>query len=115
MDEEIAPKKWEVKSFETTRKEKPVEEFIYFHSSQTIAKITKNINLLENYGPFLEMPHSRKLSSQLYELRIKGKQELRILYSFVGKTAYLLHGFKKQTQQIPQKEIDTALNRLKSI
>lgn len=112
MDAEYSLKKWEVKSFETARKEKPVEEFIYSQSSQAIAKITRNINLLEKYGPYLEMPHSRKLSGQLYELRIRGKQEIRILYSFVGKTAYLLHGFKKQTQQIPQKEIGIAQNRL---
>lgn len=115
MDAEVTLGKWEVKSFETARKEKPVEKFIYSQSSQAIAKIAKNTNLLEKYGPILGMPHARKLSGQLYELRIRGKQELRILYSFVGKTAYLLHGFKKQTQQIPQKEIDVAQKRLQSI
>lgn len=61
------------------------------------------------------MPHVKILGGGLYELRIRGKEELRIFYSFEGRTIYLLHGLKKQTQKAPQKELDTALVRLKSL
>lgn len=115
MAEEVAVGKWKIKAFETSRGEKPVEKFIYTQSSQTIAKITRTINLLESHGSMLGMPHSRKLSGQVYELRIRGKQEIRILYTFKGGVAYLVHAFKKQTQQIPARELSIAANRLTSI
>jgi len=104
---------WNIKAFETKRGEKPVEEFTKSLDEATIAKAIHAIDLLEKYGPFLGMPHSKKLASELYELRIRGKQEVRIIYGFVGKNIFLLHGFKKQTQKTPKKEIVTALSRFK--
>ena len=103
---------WTIKAFETKRGEKPVEEFIKSLNEQTIAKIVHTIDLLEKYGPFLGMPHTKKLTSELYELRIRGKQEVRIIYGFIEKNIYLLHCFKKQTQKTPKKEIETAMSRL---
>ena len=61
------------------------------------------------------MPHSRQIGSDLYELRVRGKEEVRIIYGFKGKNIYLLHGFKKQKQKTPQKEIKTAKQRYLSI
>lgn len=61
------------------------------------------------------MPHSKKLTTDLYELRIRGKQETRIIYGFIKNNIYLLHAFKKQKQQTPRKEIETALKRLCSL
>lgn len=104
---------WNIKSFETKRGEKPVEEFVKSLDESTIAKVIHTINLLEKYGPFLGMPHSKKLVPNLYELRIRGKQEIRIIYGFFEKNIFLLHGFKKQSQKTPKKEIETALSRLK--
>jgi phage-related protein len=103
---------WNILVFETQRGEKPVEEFIVSKSPQTKAKVAHLINLLEIHGNILSMPHSKQLSKGLYELRIRGKEEIRILYCFKGKDIYLLHGFKKQTQKTPGKEIDIALKRL---
>jgi len=59
------------------------------------------------------MPHSKQLTKGLYELRIRGKEEIRILYCFKEKDVYLLHGFKKQTQKTPSKEIAIALKRIR--
>lgn len=70
---------WNILLFETTRGEKPVEEFIVSKSSQTKAKIAHIINLLEIHGNILGMPHSKQLTQGLYELRIRGKEETRIL------------------------------------
>lgn len=103
---------WSIKLYETARGEKPVEEFIKSCQPQTISKVAHHIDLLEKHGPFLGMPHSKRLSSDLYELRIRGKQEVRIIYAFIRKTIYLLHAFRKQTQKTPRKEIATALKRL---
>ena len=103
---------WKVILFELARGEKPVEEFIKSLDESTIAKSLREINLLEKYGIYLSAPHSKKLSDNLYELRIRGKQEIRIIYGFRHERIYLLHAFKKQTQKTPQKEITTALKRL---
>lgn len=104
---------WDIILFETQRGEKPVEEFIITKSPQTKAKLAHLVNLLEIHGNILGMPHSKQLAKGLYELRIRGKEEIRILYCFKGKDVYLLHGFKKQTQKTPSKEIEIALKRLR--
>lgn len=102
---------WEVIAFESTRGEMPVEDFVRSLDQASISKFTHCSNLLEKHGPILGMPHSKKLAQNLYELRIRGKQEVRIIYGFVDRKIYLLHGFKKKTQQTPVKEIETAKKR----
>ncbi|MDO8599781.1 MAG: type II toxin-antitoxin system RelE/ParE family toxin [bacterium] len=103
---------WSIKTYETRRGEKSVDEFVKSCDSQTISKITHLIDLLEKHGHLLRMPHSKKLSIEIYELRVRGKQEVRITYAFKGKTVWLLHAFKKQTQKTPVREILTSEKRL---
>lgn len=94
--------------------DKSIEDFIRSLSKQSIAKITQTIGLLENNGNLLRMPHSKKLAKNIFELRIRGIENIRILYAFGhGKTIYLLHGFKKKTQKTPTREIRLAEERLK--
>lgn len=96
------------------RVEKPVDEFIKRQQPQARSKIVHNVRLLRQYGNMLGLPHSKALGGGLYELRIRGKEELRIFYCFVQhKTVYLLYAFKKQTMQTPKKELDLALARMK--
>lgn len=102
---------WNIILYETNRKEKPVEDFIKSLDPSTIAKTSHNFDLLQKHGPILGMPHSKKLTTDLYELRIRGKQEIRILYSFINRNIYLLHVFKKKRQKIAKKEIDIASER----
>ena len=105
---------WSIETFETSGGEKPVYEFIKNQQPQAKAKIAHSAKLLRTYGNRLSLPHSKSLGLGLYELRIRGKEELRILYCFTsGRTIYLLHGFKKQTQKAPQKELEVALQRMK--
>ena len=97
--------KWNVVEYETGRGEGLIAEFIKKQRPQAVAKIAHLIDLLEIHGSFLGMPHTKKLENNLYELRIRGNEEIRIIYGFKGKTIYLLHGFKKQKQKTPPKEI----------
>ncbi|MEK7611004.1 MAG: type II toxin-antitoxin system RelE/ParE family toxin [Patescibacteria group bacterium] len=102
---------WEVWIYESERGEKLVEEFISTLEASTIAKVSHLIDLLEIHGPFLGTPHTKKVSPNLYELRIRGHQEVRILYTFFNNKICLLSGFQKQTQKTPSKEIEIALGR----
>lgn len=105
---------WTILTFETSSGEKPVDEFIKKQQPQARSKIAHNIRLLREYGNMLGLPHSKALGGGLCELRIRGKEELRIFYCFgQQKTIYLLHGFKKQKQQTSQKDLDQALSRMK--
>lgn len=106
---------WVILEYETARGERPVSEFIKKQQSQAIAKITHLIDLLEIHGNILSMPHAKMLKPSLYELRVRGKEEIRIIYGFVGKTIYLLSGFKKQKQKTARKEIEAARQRLLSL
>lgn len=102
---------FKVMLFETVRGEKPVKAFILEQDQTTKAKIYHIIDLLETHGLMLGMPYSKKLHADIYELRIRGKKELRILYTHIETHFYLLHAFKKQTRKTPLKEMHVALNR----
>lgn len=106
---------WQITVYESPRGEKPVEEFLKSLNDQTIAKATHLIELLEKHGPFLGPPHSKKITSSLYELRIRGRQEIRIFYAFIKNGICLVHAFKKQTQKTPAKEIETAIKRFEML
>lgn len=106
---------WKIIEYETVRREGPVSEFIKKQQPQAVAKIAHLIDLLETHGSFLGMPHSKKLETNLYELRVRGKEEIRIIYGIKEKAIYLLHGFKKQKQKTPLKDIETARQRYLSL
>jgi len=77
------------------------------------------VNLLAG-GTSLAMPLSRNLSSihhGLHELRLKDRAgQIRIFYYLKRDDAiYMLHAFRKKTQELPRREIDVALRRLKEI
>ncbi|EKD84530.1 MAG: hypothetical protein ACD_38C00206G0004 [uncultured bacterium] len=95
--------------------DKELEDFIYSLEKQTIAKVIKTVGLLEKFGNLLTLPHSKKLYKNLFELRIRGAQEVRIFYAFHKNQAVLLHGFIKKSQKTPLKELNLALKKLKSL
>lgn len=103
---------YSVKFYSNPRGEKPVKNFIFSQDQNTQSKYLHLANLLSQYGPFLRMPYSRKLDKNLYELRSKGDTKIRVIYTFINQTYYLLHAFKKKSQKTPSKEIQIANNRL---
>ncbi len=68
----------------------------------------------------LSMPISRNLSGVhhgLHELRLKDRSgQIRVFY-FIKKSdaIYLLHAFKKKTQELPKKEVDLAIKRIREV
>ena len=89
-----------------------LEKFVSSLEESTVAKILRTIDLLEMFGTSLGPPHSKKIKRNLYELRIRGKQEVRIFYTQNRGAVVLLHGFIKKSQRIPDKEIKMALQKL---
>ena len=90
-----------------------LEKFIKSLQKPTIAKVLRTIDLLEKFGQKLGPPHTKKISTRVFELRISGKQKVRIFYTFHKSQIFLLHGFIKKTQKIPQKELNFIFQQLR--
>ncbi|MFH1284483.1 MAG: type II toxin-antitoxin system RelE/ParE family toxin [Candidatus Peregrinibacteria bacterium] len=92
-----------------------IGSFIENLEKPVIAKTLRTLDLLEKFENKLGMPHSKKVDSNLFELRIRGKKEIRIIYCFHKNTIVLLYAFIKKTQKIPRTTIALARKLLNSI
>ena len=66
------------------------------------------LQLLRKYGVSLGMPHARPVAG-IWELRPGPNRFFYIARS--GRRFVILHGYRKQSQAAPQREIDTAKRR----
>jgi phage-related protein len=106
---------WKIIYFETPRGKKPVRDFIDDQIPALKGKYVGMVDFLKEYGPFLIPKYTKKIRRNLYELRITGKEQIRVLYTVQKRNIVLLHAFKKKTPKIPRKEIRTALLRLDKV
>ena len=107
--------RWEIVYYQSPNQTtSPVSDFINSLSPDAKSKVIVVVDLLETYGTKVGLPHSKKLvGTALWELRILGRDSIRILYiTAVGKKFLMLHGFIKKKQKTEKKEIKTALTRL---
>lgn len=105
--------KLQIKFYRTARGDEPVREYLAGLTDKEAAGLMACVERLMDQG-FLEMPHGRKMAGYkgLYEIR-HGRH--RILYCIKGYTAFLLHAFPKKSQQTPQRNIETTLERIKQL
>ena len=106
---------WKIRDLQTPRGEKLIESFIVKKERNSQVKITRMILLLGKYGPSLGIPYSKKIHKKLWELRISGKEAVRVFYTVCRNEIILLHVFRKKSQKTPKKEIDLAIKRLSRI
>jgi len=92
-----------------------VDNFIRGLETPTRTKVGRMVDLLERFGYLVSMPYSKKISDTIFELRIRGQQEVRIFYTFYDNRAWLFHGFIKKTQKTPFREITTAESKLQAL
>ncbi|MBI2338286.1 type II toxin-antitoxin system RelE/ParE family toxin [Candidatus Daviesbacteria bacterium] len=106
--------KWEILLYRTEQGGSPVQEFINSLEIKAKAKVESTINLLREFGTRLGLPHFKKIvGSELWEMRLLGSDNIRVLYiSVAGRAFLLLHGFKKKKDKTPGKEIKVAEARL---
>ena len=68
------------------------------------------------YGWPLGMPLIRKLEPELWEVRSSLRNRIaRVVFTVQGDTMVLLHGFIKQSQKTPVKDLQLARQRLQSL
>lgn len=90
-----------------------LRNFIYSQEKSSISKFTRLTDLLEEYDKRLGMPYSKHIQDNLYELRIRGQQEIRVFYCFQPDKIVFIHAFVKKSKKTPPQEIKTALFRIK--
>ena len=73
------------------------------------------IDLLEMFGNRLGHPHTKKIERDLFELRIRGGQDVRLFYTFRKGEIIVLSGFVKKSSRIPKSEIETARRRIRRL
>jgi len=75
------------------------------------------LEVIQDYGPNLKMPHSKAMGDGLFELRPKGAEGIgRVFYCVqVGPSIVVLHSFVKKTQATPPDELRLARKRLKEV
>lgn len=73
------------------------------------------MDLLEKHGNSIGMPFVKKMGEDMWELRILGKQKVRILYVVRDWKIIFLNWFIKKSQKTPKKEITKAQSRIDRI
>ncbi len=109
--------KWKVVYYISASGDNPVSKFLDTLDKQTQTKLLRIVANIEEYGLLSVIPHIKKLTgTPLWEIRILGKHNARIIYVVpTHKSVLLLHGFMKKTDKTPSKEINIALERFKGL
>ncbi len=102
---------WEIKIIDIN----DFQKFILGLDKKTQAKLTRMIDLLKENGSDLKMPYAKQLGNKMWELRILGQQQARVIYVFNGLQIIMLNWFLKKTNKVPDREIETAQKRLTRI
>ena len=102
--------RWKVDYWENAQGNSPVEKWLDKLTKDQFKAVYKLIEMLEEAGTDLKMPHSFPLGSGLFELR-DSKYGYRIYYCFQGdRLIILLASGNKKSQE---RDISTARRRLR--
>lgn len=101
---------WNIVFYIDHRGKCPPLEFINKLPNMEQAKIRNALRLLQEFGPTLSSPHAKQIKGKLWELRPGG---IRLFYfAFIDQQFVILHGYRKQSQKAPDREIEIALKRM---
>ena len=82
-----------------------------------LANFLHVIGLLEEFGPHIGMPYTRRMGSGLFEVRARGKEGIgRAMYcALPGRELMVLTTFIKKSKKTPQKELGLARKRMREV
>ena len=105
---------WEIEFYETESGKKVILDFLDSLPVKHRARAIREIELLEEFGTDLKMPHVKQIDGKLWELRIKASSNISRIFYFVSinNKIVLLHGFIKKTNKTPEREKETAKKRM---
>ncbi|NLN70679.1 MAG: type II toxin-antitoxin system RelE/ParE family toxin [Chloroflexi bacterium] len=104
---------WNIVFYVDHRGKCPPREFIEELPVMEQAKIRNILRLLQEFGSNLSMPHARQIKGKLWGLRPGG---VRLFYfAYIGQQFVILHGYRKQSQKAPDREIKIAMRRMQEL
>jgi hypothetical protein len=77
---------------------------------RTRSRINKYLEVLSDEGWNLRPPLSKKITSNLFELRVPGEQNIRLFYTFAKGSIFIVSGYVKKSQRLSRDEIYKAVN-----
>ncbi len=82
-----------------------------------LASFLRIAELIEEFGPDLERPHTAPLGQGLFEIRAKGKEGIArsVFCTVKDQEIIILLSVIKKGNTIPKRHMDTARKRLKEI
>ncbi len=102
---------WEIVFYTTPRGDSPVEAFLdSIDNMEALEAVVDAFDLIQEFGVG---PHlgrlCRHIEGELWELK---PDRVRLFYCcYTGRRVVVLHGYWKQSQRAPKREIRTALRR----
>jgi phage-related protein len=103
---------WNIVFYIDHRGKCPPLEFINKLPVMDQAKIRNALRLLQEFGPNLSLPHVKQIRGKLWELRPGG---IRLFYfAYLDHQFVILHGYRKQSQRAPDREIEIAVRRMQT-
>ncbi len=87
-------------------------DFLKSLDDRLATKVFGLLEIFDELGMHLGPPKLKKITKEIYELRIVGKISVRILCCFFGSDIYILHAFIKKTQKLPKKELEKTIQRM---
>ncbi|WP_306715539.1 type II toxin-antitoxin system RelE/ParE family toxin [Burkholderia dolosa] len=104
-----------VRFFRTTCGNEPVRAWLKALGPAERATIGEEIKTVQLGWP-LGMPLVRKMSADLWEIRGRlPTRSARVLFTVIGDTMVLLHGFFKQSPATPSDDLAVTAARLKAL
>jgi len=95
----------------------PAKDFLVNLEVKLRAKAFRTIELLQEFGPVLKEPHTKKVAGtkNLYELRIKFSSNIcRLFYFHHENQIYVItSGYVKKDHKLSKNEIEKALKIMK--
>ena len=104
-----------VRFYKTDKRVEPVREWLKSLTKADKKTIGEDIKTVQ-YGWPIGMPIVRKIDKGVWEIRSHLKDGIaRVIFTVVGDTMVLLHGFIKKSQKTPKEDIETAKKRKKNL
>ena len=103
---------WQITFYVTESGRCPVEEFFDDLPEAEMVRMDRKVRLLAALGTSIGPPHVDHLRGKIWELRVPGRLQHRLLYVAVEeRSILLLHGFTKKARKTPKREIEIAESR----
>jgi len=89
--------------------------FLLSLPESTLSKYVRVADMLEEHGHEIGMPYSKPIGHGMFELRVRGIQEVRAIYVYADDAAIVLHAFIKKSDKIPRHDLVLADRRKRDL